>query len=104
MKHIPSSLSIDLTHIISAVALAKALYSASVLDRDTVACFFAHQEIKFGPKKTAKPPVDLLSSKQPAQSESEKAVTSVEDDLLKARPTLKALHISVCVWRQSNEL
>ena len=74
--------------MISAVAFASALYSASVLDLETVACFLAHQDIKFGPKKIAKPPVDLLSSRQPAQSESEKALTSVEDDLLKFRPTL----------------
>jgi hypothetical protein len=50
------------THISSAVVLATALYSASVLDRDTVACFLALQEIRFGPKNTAKPPVDFLSS------------------------------------------
>jgi hypothetical protein len=45
-----------------AVALATDLYSASVLDLQTVACFLALQEIRFGPKKTAKPPVDRLSS------------------------------------------
>ena len=78
----------DWTQIISAVAFAKALYSASVLDLDTVACFFAHHDIKFGPKNTAKPPVDRLSSKHPAQSESENALTSVDEDLLKVRPRL----------------
>lgn len=55
--------------------------------------FLAHQEIKLGPKKTAKPPVDLLSSKQPAQSESEKALTRVDDDLLKVSPVLKVFLI-----------
>ena len=80
-----------LTQMISTVALASALYSASVLDRDTVACFLAHQEIRLGPKKIAKPSVDRLSSKHPAQSESEKALTRVEDDLLKVSPTLNVL-------------
>jgi hypothetical protein len=74
--------------MISAVAFARDLYSASVLDLDTVACFLALQEIKLGPKYIANPPVDLLSSTQPAQSASEKALTNVEDDFLKANPRL----------------
>jgi hypothetical protein len=48
--------------VTSAVALAIALSSAYVLDLETVACFCALQEIKFDPKNTANPPVDLLSS------------------------------------------
>jgi hypothetical protein len=67
-------------HIISAVASAIALYSASVLDLDTVLYFLALQEIKFEPKNTAKPPVDLLSSMLPAQSASENVLTRVESD------------------------
>jgi hypothetical protein len=43
-----------------------ALYSDSVLDRETVGCFLEHQEIKFCPKKTQYPEVDLRSSGQPA--------------------------------------
>jgi len=50
----------------SAVALARALYSASVLDLDTVACFLALHEIRLEPRKIAKPPVDFLSSEHPA--------------------------------------
>ena len=76
--------------MISVVAFANALYSASVLDLETVACFLAHHEIKLGPKNTANPPVERLSSNQPAQSESEKALRSVDDDLLKLRPILRA--------------
>jgi hypothetical protein len=75
-----SSLSNDCNHIISAVALAAALYSAFVLDLDTVAYFLAQQETKLGPKKTANPPVERLSSGHPAQSTSEKALTSIEGD------------------------
>jgi hypothetical protein len=58
--------------MISAVAFARDLYSASVLDLETVACFLALQEIRLDPKYTTKPPVDLLSSTHHAQSASEK--------------------------------
>jgi hypothetical protein len=60
------------------VASAIALYSASVLDLETVFYFLAHQEIKFGPTKTAKPLVDFLLSVHPAQSMSENALTIVD--------------------------
>jgi hypothetical protein len=60
-----------------------ALYSAFVLDLDTVACFLALHEMRFGPKKMEKPP---LSSKHPAQSASEKALSKLEADLTKVRP------------------
>lgn len=73
--------------MISAVALARALYSASILNLETVACFCALHETKLGPIKTAKPPVERLSSKQPAQSTPENALTSKEIDLLILSPS-----------------
>jgi hypothetical protein len=68
--------------MISIVASASALYSASILDLDTVAYFRALQETRLGPNKTAKPPVEHRSSKHPAQFASEKALMSKEEDLL----------------------
>ncbi|KAL5669130.1 hypothetical protein ACJX0J_021351, partial [Zea mays] len=70
------------------IALANALYSDSVLDLDTVACFFACHDTRLFPKNTAKPPVDLLSSGQTAQSTSEYALTKEENDLFIFRPSL----------------
>jgi len=61
--------------MISAVAFANALYYASVLDLDTIACFLAFQETRFDPRNIAKPPVDRLSSRLPAQSASLKPLT-----------------------------
>jgi hypothetical protein len=61
--------------MISAVAFANALYSASVLDLDTVACFLAFQETRFDSKNIAKPHVDRLSSRLPTQSASLKPLT-----------------------------
>jgi len=85
------------THITSAVALAKDLYSASVLDLDTVAYFLAHQDIRLLPKNTAKPPVERLSSGHPAQSASEKALTRVELDfpILMSRLIVPFTYLSI---------
>jgi hypothetical protein len=60
------------TQINSVVALARALYSASVLDQDTVACLQALQEIKFGPRNMEKLSLEWRSSRQPVQSASKK--------------------------------
>jgi hypothetical protein len=78
----PSSFNKVCTHMTSAIALAKDLYSASVLDLETVACFLAVHDIRLEPRNTAKPPVDLLSSEHPAQSASKNALTRVDGDLL----------------------
>jgi hypothetical protein len=45
--------------------LATYLYSASVLERDTVECLREDHEIKLPPKKIAKPPVLQRSSISP---------------------------------------
>jgi hypothetical protein len=76
-------------HITSAIALARALYSASVLDLESVACFLALQDIRFDPKNTAKPPIDLRSFGQPAQSTAAKVLTMVDPDLIIWRPRFK---------------
>jgi hypothetical protein len=63
------------------VAFANALYSVSVLERDTVACFLALQETRLGPIKIANPLVERLPSGHPAQSASEKTLSKVDEDL-----------------------
>jgi hypothetical protein len=78
----------DCNHITSAVALATDLYLASVFDLETAAYFLALQEIRFGPKNRANPPVDRRSSTQPAQSVFEKALTKVELDFINVSPTV----------------
>jgi hypothetical protein len=74
--------------MISAVTFSMALYLASVLDHDTVGCFLALQETKFEPRNTANPPVDRQSSIFPAQSASEKPLTSIEEEQVICRPRL----------------
>jgi hypothetical protein len=59
---IPMSCNNDCTYMVSAMVLAKALHSASVLDHETVGCFLALHETRLQPKNIASPPVDLLSS------------------------------------------
>ena len=44
------SLRMKASHVSSAVVLAIARYSASVLDREIVCYFFAHYEIRFPPR------------------------------------------------------
>ena len=83
---IPNSVRRLCTQMTSAVALARALYSASVLDLDTVACFLALHEIRLEPRKIAKPHVDFLSSEHPAQSALEKALTKLDRDGTMRRP------------------
>jgi hypothetical protein len=48
----------DCIQITSAVVLARDLYSASVLDLDTLACFLVLQLMRLEPKNIANPPVD----------------------------------------------
>ena len=74
-----SSLRSELTQINSDVALAIALYSASVLDLETVTCFFELQEMRFVPRYMRNPLVERRSRESPAQSASLKAVREIGD-------------------------
>jgi hypothetical protein len=72
--------------MISIDALARDLYSASVLDLDTVYCFLALHDTRFVPRNIANPPIDLLSSRLPTQSTSVKPLTGIDDDFVICKP------------------
>ena len=76
----------DCSQVISATKLARLLYSASVLDLDTVCCFFDCQVTKFEPKYTQNPKFDLQLSKSEAQLASQNATRSRVGDFLKCNP------------------
>ena len=62
------------SHVISTAVVARARYSASVLERETVGCFFDAHAMQFDPRKMQNPVVLLLVVGQPAQSASHKAL------------------------------
>ena len=78
-----SSLRSELIQINSDVALAIALYSASVLDLANVTCFFELQEMRLLPRYTRNPLVERRSRESPAQSASLKDVREIGDVRLK---------------------
>jgi hypothetical protein len=59
-----------------------------MLERDTVCCFFAHQEMMFLPIKTQYPMVERLVVRHPTQLAFEKAKRSSEVLAEKCRPML----------------
>ncbi|CAL0335062.1 unnamed protein product [Lupinus luteus] len=59
------------SHCASQAAIARALYSASKEDLETVFCFLLFQETRALPIKKHQPVIDLLVSTHLAQSESE---------------------------------
>lgn len=65
-----NSVSNEEFQVISTTKWARRLYSASVLELDTMCCFFDCQETKLEAKKTKKAEVDLQFSGREAQSTS----------------------------------
>jgi hypothetical protein len=74
------------SHVSYVVVCAIALYSASVLKRETVGCFFAHHEMRLLPRNVQYPIVERLVVEQPAQSASEKAQRSSVEWEVKFKP------------------
>jgi len=64
-RETPSSLSKDWSQHKSAAVLAKALYSDSVLEQETVGCFLELQERRLLPMKMQNPDVDLIWAARP---------------------------------------
>jgi hypothetical protein len=73
-------------HYLGVVAFATALYSTSVLDRETVFYFPALHETRFVPTNIAYPPVDLMPSRDHVQSVSEKPLTNNDPHFAILRP------------------
>lgn len=59
----------------SAAEWTRDLYSASVDERATICCFFAHQETGLEPKNTQYPVIERRSMGSPAQSAFEKTMS-----------------------------
>ena len=85
-KEIFNSRRRELIQISSDDALATALYSASMLERATVGCFFELQEMRLLPRNTRNPPVDRRSNELPAESASLYAVSDISESRLKWSP------------------
>ena len=64
-KEIPRSRRTNVSQDNSAVVEDKARYSASALERATVLCFLALQEIQVSPRKVQKPVVERRVDGQP---------------------------------------
>lgn len=70
-----------------------------MFDLDRVTCFLAHRDIRNGPRKTAEPLVDLLSSKHLTQSACEMALTNIDLDLLNMTPVTAEclIYLRICL-------
>ena len=91
-KRIPKSLSCCLTHRVWAQQLPAAMYSASVVERTTQACFLQCQEIRLDPRMWNVPLVLFLSILQPAKYESEKLV-KLKENMLECKATFAWVRI-----------
>jgi len=72
----------DMIQVTSAARLAKALYSDSVLDRDTTFCFLEAHEINVSLRKIHCPAMDFLSSILVAQSSKNLAISRLVEVLI----------------------
>lgn len=104
IKWIPSSLNKKVNQISSVLAFARHQNSASVLDLETVCCFFEPHVIKFPPKKTHKLEVECLSSGSDAQPASAKAWTEKLEGCLRIKPNrdvsfrYRRILLTSCQW------
>ncbi|WVZ80994.1 hypothetical protein U9M48_028422 [Paspalum notatum var. saurae] len=75
----PKSLRVAFIHKSWEQQLAAAIYSASVVDKDTLACLQEDQETREAPKSWHVPEVDLRSFWQPAWSASKNSLREREE-------------------------
>ena len=75
-----------MSHKTSAAVRARAWYSDSQLERETIGCFLALQETRLLLIKIEEPKVERLVSGQPTQSASEYATKPIIEDEVNLRP------------------
>ena len=94
----PKSLRVDFIHKSWEQQLAAAMYSASVVERETLAYLREDQKTSEDPKNWQVPEVDFRSTRHPAKSESENPLKKREEPEEYQRPSsgVYLRYLSIC--------